>query len=159
VANGRFKLSGPLNVPCLVAFGTKGKKSFSPPSIFHPIRFYLNLFSIDFKVLFYHGYRPLLHIFPYFSLTYKLQSRISSYQIFHTLNTKLILIEDFFPFPELMALCMITSYGPQASQMNKKPPRESSIDLTLPQHFCDEDLKLREVRPHLEIKPFRIWYD
>ncbi len=54
---------------------------------------------------------------------------------------------------------MITSYGPQASQMNKNPPKESSIDLTLPQHLCDEDLKLREVRPHLEIKPFRIWYD
>jgi hypothetical protein len=64
VANGRFQ--------CLVALGRfqawwplegKGKTSFSPPSTFHPIRFYLNLYSIDFKVLFYHGCRAL---FTYF---------------------------------------------------------------------------------------------
>jgi hypothetical protein len=30
----------------------RGKQSFSPPSIFHPIRFYLNLFSIDLKFCF-----------------------------------------------------------------------------------------------------------
>jgi hypothetical protein len=74
----------------------EGKTSFSPPSTFHPIRFYLNLFSIDLKVLFYHGFRPLLHIFPSFSLTYKLQSHILKYQVFHTFIAKLILIEDFF---------------------------------------------------------------
>jgi len=50
----------------------EGKTSFSPPSTFHPIRFYLNLFSIDFKILFYHGSRPLFHVFSSFSLTYNL---------------------------------------------------------------------------------------
>jgi len=70
--------------------------SFSPPFIFHPIRFYLNLFSIDYGVLFYHGSRPLLHVFPSFSLTYKLQSCILKYQVFQTFIVKLILIEDIF---------------------------------------------------------------
>jgi hypothetical protein len=72
---------GQWKVPSLVALWMfhvwlplegKGKTSFSLPSIFHPTRFYLNIFSIDFKVLFYHGSRPLLHIFPSFSLAYKL---------------------------------------------------------------------------------------
>jgi hypothetical protein len=55
VALGRFQAWWPLE--------GKGKTSFSPPSTFHPIRFYLNLYSIDFKVLFYHGCRAL---FTYF---------------------------------------------------------------------------------------------
>jgi hypothetical protein len=102
---GNILLSGQWKVPSLVAFGLfharsilegEEKTSFSPRSIFRCISFYLNLFSIDSKILFYHGYRPLLHIFPSFSLTYKLQSHISRYQVFHTLITKLILIEDFF---------------------------------------------------------------
>jgi hypothetical protein len=75
------------------------KTFFSPPSTFYPIKFYLNLSSINFRVLFYHGSRPLLHVFPSFSLTYKLQSHISKYQVFHTLITKLILI--FFKFISL----------------------------------------------------------
>jgi hypothetical protein len=117
------KISGPWNVPCLevhgetsllgtqwkvpslVAFGMfyvwlplegKGEAFSSPPSIFHPIKFYLNLFSLDFMVLFYHGSKPLLHIFPSFSLTYKLQSCIFTYPIFHTFITKLNLIKYFF---------------------------------------------------------------
>jgi hypothetical protein len=73
----------------------EGETSFSPPSTFHPIRIYLNLFSLDFGVLLYHGSKPLFHIFPFFSLTYKLQSCITMYQIFHTFNTKLIATEDF----------------------------------------------------------------
>jgi hypothetical protein len=31
-----------------------------------------NLFSIDFRVLFYHGFKPLLHFLKKISLTYKL---------------------------------------------------------------------------------------
>jgi hypothetical protein len=46
----------------------EGKALFSHPFTFHPIRFYLNIFSIDFKVLFYHGSKPLFHVFPSFSL-------------------------------------------------------------------------------------------
>jgi hypothetical protein len=115
---GSILINGQWKVSNLVAFGMfhvwlflerEGKTSFSPP-IFHFIRFYLNLFSIDFRVLFYHGFRPLFHVFSSFSLTYKLQSRISRYKIFHTLITKLILIEGFFSFLEFMVSRMITSY-------------------------------------------------
>jgi hypothetical protein len=73
----------------------KGETSFSPTSPFHLKRFYLNIFSIDFRVLLYHGYKPLLCIFHSFSLIYKLHSRISMYQVFHTFIIKLILIKDW----------------------------------------------------------------
>ncbi len=76
----------------------EGKTSFSPPSTFHPIKILFKFFSIDFRVLLYHGSRPLLHNFPSFSLIYKLQSHISRYQVFHTFIAKLILVEDFFLF-------------------------------------------------------------
>jgi hypothetical protein len=82
---GSILFGGQWKVPSLVAFEMfhawlllegegerEGETSFSPPSIFHPIRFYINTFSIDFKVLLYHGSRPLLHVFLSFSLTYKL---------------------------------------------------------------------------------------
>ncbi len=41
----------------------EGKTSFSPPFIFHPIKFYLNIFFIDFKVSFYHGFRHYFVVF------------------------------------------------------------------------------------------------
>jgi hypothetical protein len=37
---------------------------------------------------------------------------------------------------------MTTSYGLQATQVSKKSLQKSSLDLTLTQHFRDEDLKL-----------------
>jgi hypothetical protein len=40
-----------------------------------------------------------------------------------------------------MALHTITSYGPQAAQMNEEPPLESSLNLTLTQHPHDENLE------------------
>jgi hypothetical protein len=51
----------------------EGKKKH----IFHlfslpPQQILLKPFFIDFKVLLHHGFRPLLYIFPSFSLTYKL---------------------------------------------------------------------------------------
>jgi hypothetical protein len=104
----------------------KGETSFSPTSPFHLKRFYLNIFSIDFRVLLYHGYKPLLCIFHSFSLIYKLHSRISMYQVFHTFIIKLILIKDFLFFLEFMALCMTTTYGPQVAQVNEKPFRNHS---------------------------------
>jgi hypothetical protein len=67
---------------------------------FHPQQILFKFFFIDFKVLLYHGFRPLLYIFPSFSLTYKFQPRILMYQIFHTFIAKLILIKDFF-FPSI----------------------------------------------------------
>jgi hypothetical protein len=44
-----------------------------------------------------------------------------------------------FPFLEIMALCMVTSYGPQVAQANEEPPSESSLDLTLTHHPRDEE--------------------
>jgi hypothetical protein len=64
------KLGDLQKVPSLMAFGKK-KKGFLfifftfPPTI-------LFIFSINFKVLFCHGFIPLLYTFPSFSLTYKL---------------------------------------------------------------------------------------
>jgi len=57
-----------------------------------------------------------------------------------------------------MALCMAMSYGPQATQVNEKPALESFLDLTLTQHFCDEDPKSQDVCIHFEVDPLRTWY-
>ncbi len=69
----------------------------------------------------------------------------------------MILIEDltFFPFLEIMASRMVTSYGAQAIQANEEPPPESSLNLTLTQHPHDEEPELREVRARLEVEPPR----
>jgi hypothetical protein len=75
------------------------------------------------------------------------------YQVFHTFITELILIEDFFPFFEFMVSHMTMSYKPQATQVNEKLPRESSLNLTLTQHPRDEDLEPQEVCPRLEVEP------
>jgi hypothetical protein len=90
MANERFQAWWPLE--------GEGKTSFSHfLTSLPPNKFYLNFFfSIDLKVLFYHGFRPLLYTFPSFSLTYKLQPCISMHQVFHTFIVELILIEDFF---------------------------------------------------------------
>jgi hypothetical protein len=48
---------------------------------------------------------------------------------------------------------MTTFYGPQIAQMNKKPFWGSSLNFTLTQHSHDEDPKLQNVQPHLEIEP------
>jgi hypothetical protein len=82
---GSILFGGQWKVPSLVVFGMfhawlplegegerEGETSFSPSSTFHPVRFYINILSIDFNVLFYHGSRPLLCVFLSFSLTYKL---------------------------------------------------------------------------------------
>jgi hypothetical protein len=130
---GNIFFGGQWKVSNLVALGMfhvwlplerERKTSFSPPSIFYPIRFYLNLFSIDFKVIFYHGSKLLLDIFPSFSLTYKLQSCISRYEVFHTFIVELILIKDFFSFLEFKVLHMTMSYGLKVAQMNEKLPRK-----------------------------------
>ncbi len=57
-----------------------------------------------------------------------------------------------------MASRMVSSYGSQAAQANEEPPPESSLDLTLTQHPCDEEPELREVRARLEVEPPRAWY-
>jgi hypothetical protein len=57
-----------------------------------------------------------------------------------------------------MASRTVTSYGPQAAQVNEEPPSESSLDLTLTQHPRDEEFEPREVRAHLEVEPLQAWY-
>ncbi len=97
---GRPQLGGQWKVLSLVVDGSsnvwlplkgEGKTSFSLFFIFPPKKFYLNLLALIFKVLLYHGYRLLLYIFPSISLTYKLQSCISIYQIWpNTLVMKIL---------------------------------------------------------------------
>jgi hypothetical protein len=57
-----------------------------------------------------------------------------------------------------MALRMVTSYRPQAAQMNEESLPKSSLDLTLTQHPHDEEPGPREVHTHLEVEPLRNWY-
>jgi hypothetical protein len=70
-----------------------------------------------------------------------------------TFTTNLILLNIFLFFLEIMVLRMVTSYGPQAAQVNEKLALKSSLDLTLTQHPCDEDLSLREVCVRLKVNP------
>ncbi len=65
---------------------------------------------------------------------------------------------DLFPLLEIMALRMLTSYGPQAAQANEKLPPESFLDLTLTQHPRDEEPEPRKVHARLEVEPPRAWY-
>ncbi len=57
-----------------------------------------------------------------------------------------------------MASHMVTSYGPQAAQVNERSPPETSLDLTLMQHSRDEEPEPREVCARLEVKPPQAWY-
>jgi hypothetical protein len=42
--------------------------------------------------------------------------------------------------------------------VNEESPLESSLDLTLMQHPCDEDPEPWEVHAQLEVEPPRAWY-
>jgi hypothetical protein len=57
-----------------------------------------------------------------------------------------------------MASRMVTSYGPQTTQVNEKLPSNSSLNLTLTQHPYDENLEPRKVRARFEVEPPRAWY-
>ncbi len=52
-----------------------------------------------------------------------------------------------------MVLHMVTSYRPQIAQMNEELSLESSLNLTLIQHPCDENPKRRKVHVRLEVEP------
>ncbi len=65
----------------------------------------------------------------------------------------LILIENFFPLFRIMVSCMVTSYGPQATQANEGPPSKTSLNLTLTQHPRDKKPEPRKVRARLEVEP------
>jgi hypothetical protein len=53
---------------------------------------------------------------------------------------------------------MTTSYWPQATQVDEKPPWEPNLNLTLTQHPYDEDLETQEMCLHLEVEPPQAWY-
>jgi hypothetical protein len=42
--------------------------------------------------------------------------------------------------------------------MNEELPSESSLNLTLTQHLCDENLEPREVCLCFKVEPLRVWY-
>jgi hypothetical protein len=48
-----------------------------------------------------------------------------------TFIADLILLKIFSFFIEIMASRIVTSYGPQATQVNEELPSKSSLDLTL----------------------------
>jgi hypothetical protein len=50
------------------------------------------------------------------------------------------------------------SYELQVTQVNEEPTSESSLDLTLKHHPCDENLESQEVCARFEIDPPRAWY-
>jgi len=53
---------------------------------------------------------------------------------------------------------MATFYGLQTAQANEKLTLESSLNLTLMQHPCDEEPKPQKVRTRFEVDPLRAWY-
>ncbi len=108
-----------------------------------------SIFPFDLKVLLYHGYR-LLFANPPFSLAYKSWSCTLMSQVPPTFITNSILLKIFLLSFEIMASRMVTSYGPQAAQMNEEPTSESSLDLTLTQHPRDEDPASQEVCARLK---------
>jgi hypothetical protein len=67
--SGQWKVSmlgGPWKVPSLVTFKRRRRRRNIIFTSFHfaPSKFYLNFFSIDFKVLLYHGSKSLFYAFP-----------------------------------------------------------------------------------------------
>jgi len=62
------------------------------------------------------------------------------------------------PFLEFTVSHMTMSYTLQAAEMNKKSPRELSLNLTLTQHHRDEDHEPWEVCFCFEIEPSQVWY-
>jgi hypothetical protein len=57
----------------------------------------------------------------------------------HTFIADSIWFKISFLFLEIMVSHMVTSYGPQAVQVNEEPTSESSLDLRFMQHPCDGD--------------------
>jgi hypothetical protein len=135
------------------------KKYLFTSSHFSPNQFLLkpSIFPFDFKVLLYHGSRPLLmHSFPPWTINYDYAFQRNKFST-PSLSIWFWLKISSFLF-EIMASRLITSYGPQIAQVNEKPTSESSLVLTLTQHPCDEDPTPREVRARLEVNPPRAWY-
>jgi hypothetical protein len=79
-------------------------------------------------------------------------------QVPHTFIDDSIWLKISYLFFEIMVLHMVTSYRPQATQMNEESTSESSLDLTLTQHPRDEDPEPQEVHAQFEVHAPRAWY-
>jgi hypothetical protein len=75
-------------------------------------------------------------------------------QVAHTFIVDSIWLKIFFSL-EIMVSCMATFYTPQVAHANEKLALELSLDLTLGQHFHDEEPESRKVHAHFEVDPPR----
>jgi hypothetical protein len=106
--NGRFQ--------CLVANGRRRRNILFTFSHFPPNKFYLNLFfSINLKVLLYHGSRPLLTPFLPSSWPINYNHTFWCNKSFTHSLPIWFWSKIYFPFLEIMASCMATSYKPQVA--------------------------------------------
>ncbi len=157
---GKSQFGGQWKVPMFGGPWKEKEKHLFNTSQFPPNLFLLkpSFFPFDLKVLIYHGSKLLLmHFLPFFlhinynHTSWCNKSSTHSLPIWFWSNI-------FFPFLEIMASCMATSYELQVAQVKEELASKSSLDLTLTQHLYDEDPKLWEVCAHLEIDPPWTWY-
>jgi hypothetical protein len=94
-----------------------------------------SFFLFILRILLYHGFRPLFTLFflnpwpiNYNHAFWCNKSFTHSLSIWFWLNI-------FFPFIEIMALCMATSYEDSNYIMNEKLAAKSFLDLMLTQHL------------------------
>ncbi len=130
VANGRRRRRR--RFQCLVVNGRRRRSSFSPLFIFPPTNFTQTfIFSFDFKLLLYHGSRPLLmHFLPFpWPINYDCTSRC--HKSFPHLFPIWFWLKIYFPFLEIMASHMATFYKLQTAQVNEKSAPESFKNLAL----------------------------
>jgi hypothetical protein len=111
-----------------------------------------SIFSFDLKVLLYHGSRPLpTHSLPFpwlVNFDHACQCNKSST---HSLPNWFWL-KISFPFLEIMASHMATSYGPQIAQVNEESPPESSLVL-IRNIFMMKILNLKRCTLVLKLNP------
>ncbi len=149
------KLGGQWKVPSLVANGMWMRNTFSPlpfspqqplpkPSFFSlTLRFYFTMVLSRYSRLPF----PFLRSINHNCAPQSNKSSTPSLSIWFWLKIWP------FPFLEIMASRMVTSYEPQAAQANEEPPPKSSLDLTLTKHRRDEEPETQEVRGRLEVEP------
>ncbi len=124
VAYGRFQCLVALErFHCLVTNGRRTRSILFTFFHFPFNKFYLNFFfSIDLKVLLYHGSKPLL--MPFLPIPWPINynhasqcNKSSTHPLSIWLWSKI-----YFPFLEFMASRMTTSYRLQVAQVNEKLP-------------------------------------
>jgi hypothetical protein len=139
-----------------VANGRRRKNTFSLLPIFPPTDFTKTfIFSINFKTIFYRGFRPLLTHFLLFLwfIKYNPTSRCNKFSTHSLLIWFWLKIS--FPFFEIMVLCMAK---PQAAQVNEESAPETFLNLTLTQHPCDEHLEPQKMCTCLKVESLWTWY-